>query len=319
MRFDDNSDKLHDVCRRCRELDILNWLETEPPIQTDRDLSKVKENSGTVDPRLFRDLGEAGSIKLYYDCPICRCLFGLTPIPSACDKHVLLILSWSMYRLEASISMDTSEKRKTSKYITVVLEPSATGLTIEDLASTRGDGLCVASKMDHDHLDSLSAIELDPHRIDIDSILRWLKECDLLHSLTCKPQMSPNLIHIRLIDVEARRIVMYSSKTEIYLALSYVWGKGKYCVAGAGLPGTELGPLPKTIEDSLALTKALGKRYLWVDQACIQQNNESEKLKQIEMMSDIYQGAYATIVALDGNSAEAGLPRIGNEGTAYRQ
>ena len=314
MRFDDNTDESHDVCRRCEDLNILNWLETEPPITIDRDLSKMKG-----DLRLFQDLGEAGTIRLQYDCPLCRCNFGLTPTPSTDDQHVLLVLSWSMYRLEASIGVDTKAKRMTSKYVTVVLEPSSTSLSIEDLASTRGYRFCVASKWKRDHLNPLSVKEFDPRRIDIDSIRRWLTECDSLHSLTCKPQVSHNLGRIMLIDVEARRIVNYQSENGIYLTLSYVWGNGEQCVTGAGLPGTKLRTLPRTIEDALSFTKDLGMRYLWVDLVCIEQSDEAKKLEQIGIMSDIYQGAYATIIAFDGESADAGLARVRNTGTAYRQ
>ncbi|KAG8527817.1 uncharacterized protein KY384_007971 [Bacidia gigantensis] len=196
--------------------------------------------------------------------------------------------------------MDTKEKRATSRYVTAILDPSTTGISIEDLASNRGDGLCVASRLGPDPLIPLSAKELDPRSVDIDSICRWLTECDSMHSLACKPQASHNLNHIRLIDVESRCIVNYSSETRIYLALSYVWGKGRQNVAGAGLPGTKLGILPPTIEDALAFTRDLDKRYLWVDLVCIEQNNENDKLKQMGIMSDIFQGAYATIVAFDG-------------------
>ena len=85
------------------------------------------------------------------------------------------------------------------------------------------------------------------------------------------------------------------------------------------MPGTLLGELPRTIEDAIAFTEDLDKRYLWVDLVCIDQSNEEKKLEQISIMSAIYQGAYATIVAFSGVSSEAGLPRVRSNGTPYRQ
>lgn len=94
LRFDDMSDATHPLCRRCKDLEVLAWLRTEPPIQNDRDLGKRRD-----DPRLFRTLGYVGSIELYYDCPLCRCLYGLIAMPSSLEQRVILVLSWSMYRL----------------------------------------------------------------------------------------------------------------------------------------------------------------------------------------------------------------------------
>lgn len=211
------------------------------------------------------------------------------------------------------------EKRTTSKYITAILEPSDTGLTVEDLASTRGDGLSAIMQGPDGALQPLTAKEIDPHCVDLSSIRRWLTNCDSLHSYTCQSQASENLRKICLIAVKARRIVEYSSTTIEYLALSYVWGKSSKLVSGSGIPGTVLGALPQTIEDALALTEDLGQEYLWVDLVCIDQSNETRKQEQINIMSDIYQGAYATIIAFSGASADAGLPRIGSTGTGYRQ
>ena len=62
----------------------------------------------------------------------------------------------------------------------------------------------------------------------------------------------------------------------------------------------------------MSLVNALGKQYLWVDSICINKMDQAEKLKQIGLMSDIYQGAYMTIIAMLGTSANAGLARVGH-------
>jgi hypothetical protein len=66
--------------------------------------------------------------------------------------------------------------------------------------------------------------------------------------------------------------------------------------------------LPRTISDSVAVTAALGKGYLWVDSICIYQSDPIDKAAQIAAMDAIYQGAFATIIALDGEDADSGLP-----------
>ena len=101
------------------------------------------------------------------------------------------------------------------------------------------------------------------------------------------------------------------------MALSYVWGGVQQDIPNAGKPGAALGSLPRTVEDAMLLVKSLGKQYLWVDSVCISQSDEKEKLEHMGIMSDIYGGAYATIIALSGASANAGLPRVGSNGSAY--
>lgn len=227
-----------------------------------------------------------------------------------------------MYRLEASISMITKERRTTSRYIAAILEPSGTSYTIEELASTRNDGLSAILEEPDGFGIPLNAAEIDPRRINMDSISRWLQDCDALHPSTCRPQPSEKLHKICLIDAESRTIVKYSSITADYLALSYVWGKGPiHNLAGAGVSGTLLdrNALPRTIEDALAFTKNLGKRYLWADLVCIEQDNQAKKQEQLGSMSDIYQGAYATIDVFSGASTDAGLPRNNSNVSPYRQ
>jgi hypothetical protein len=66
----------------------------------------------------------------------------------------------------------------------------------------------------------------------------------------------------------------------------------------------------QVVEDAMVVVKALGKRYLWVDQWCIEQNNGNVKHLQIQEMDRMYAGAYATIVASAGSNSTFGLPGI---------
>ena len=314
MRFGDNSTHSSLLCERCKELKLLSWLKTDPPIEHDQELSEMLD-----DPRLFRNLGQVGSIVLRDDCQVCRCLFGLIANPSSLSQHVKLVLSWSMYRLEASILINTDSRRAGAKYIAAILDPTDTGLDVEDLVSTRGDGLSVVATGSSTFGRALGGRRLDPNHVDISSIRRWLSTCEKLHPITCTAQVSQSLGAILLIDTHTRQIVPYPSQSCTYLALSYKWGNAKQDIHGAGRPGTVLSSLPRTIEDAMILVTDLGQRYLWVDSVCIDQEDEAQRDKQISIMSAIYQCAYATIVAFSGDSADSGLPRVGQTPTPYRQ
>ncbi|PMD37141.1 HET-domain-containing protein, partial [Hyaloscypha variabilis F] len=118
------------------------------------------------------------------------------------------------------------------------------------------------------------------------------------------------LEEIRLIEIESRKVVEYPGPECEYVALSYVWGgvtQGNYKL------GNTLQTLPKTLEDALLFTRRLGKRYVWIDSVCIDQSDEKDKANQIDRMWSIYRGAWITIIALSGTSANSGFSRFSRE------
>ena len=182
MTFDDPLESPRLLCQRCKDLDLLAWLREDPPIDRDRDLADRVD-----DPRLFRSIGRVDTIVLRDDCGLCRCLYCLIPYPTSFEQDVKLVLSWSMYRIEAAISMDTQAKRSTSKYIAAMLDPSDSGLPVEDLISTRGDALCAIESDPLDPLEmerGLRAKRVDPNHIDLEAVRRWLSTCERLHPVT---------------------------------------------------------------------------------------------------------------------------------------
>ena len=279
----------------------------------------TRRRLGLSDRQVFRKLGRVGSIVLQNDCSLCRCLFGLMPRPMSCDQEVILVLSWALYRLEGSIHMDNVEKRTASTHVSAMLYPSEMHFTIADLSSTRGDGLCIVEGNPSHSKNTLSARKVDPNQVDLRTVKKWLSDCERLHPLTCTPSRSEKLENISLIDVNSRQITSYPSQQCDYLALSYVWGVVEQNMPNAGRPGTALTGLPRTVEDAMTFVKMLGKQYLWVDSVCIDQNNADEKLQQMGIMSEIYLGAYATIVALSSATANAGLPKLASGQDGYHQ
>lgn len=171
-----------------------------------------------------------------------------------------------------------------------------------------------------------------PQSLDI----RWLREClstcDKSHFHMRKildrflPEKEDNLFELRktgrfrVIDVTQSKVVsLVDSKLPRYFALSYVWGKTMSDFAARSDPdqdqdiptewGLDVQQMPQVIKDAMELLQRLGESYLWVDAICIVQSNQKDKQTIIEKMGDIYNYAYATIVAASGDSS-VGLTRI---------
>ncbi|KAF2246193.1 HET-domain-containing protein [Trematosphaeria pertusa] len=148
----------------------------------------------------------------------------------------------------------------------------------------------------------------------------WLNDCALNHGDSCNSNHQRGKryeedIPLVLIDVRENCLVTATTSAK-YFALSYVWGSvdmsmtllSNYesrCQKG-GLDQH----FPNTIADALTLVRALDERYLWIDALCIVQDDTENKMRDLAHMDVIYLRAFATIVALEGSSANAGLPGV---------
>lgn len=160
-------------------------------------------------------------------------------------------------------------------------------------------------------------------QVDIIMLKRWLNDCDHNHGEACNSSYSISGASARyatdvplvFIDVVDHCLVLATSAVK-YFALSYVWGNVdmlqtllanyKSRRQTGGLPAN----LPNTISDAITLVRALGERYLWVDALCIVQDDADHKARDIAHMDVIYSKAFATIAALYGDDANAGLPGV---------
>lgn len=190
-----------------------------------------------------------------------------------------------------------------------------------------------------------SNIEMSKGTADLGIVKSWLQICYATHGRACKAaaEKETEEIEIDLINVHTREIRRYKDKRQ-YIALSYVWGDGiqssrqnrnglqpevhgssqdRPQLRDARKPkelGLRLPPkLPQTIEDAISVTRSLGYHYLWVDDFCIDQENEAELRRQIEQMDLIYQKASLTIVAFDGDNMNAGLSGVSRPMTKISQ
>lgn len=152
--------------------------------------------------------------------------------------------------------------------------------------------------------------------VDIGRISGWFQFCCREHADNCSAtflKASRQPISTFMIDVIDKCIRPTDTGVE-YIALSYVWGRNnepqtrqrvvkEFSEVGAFDRVT----LPCTIKDAIAVTTALGFRYLWVDSLCIVQDQLEEKIKLINAMDLIYNQAALTIIAATGDTAHAGL------------
>jgi hypothetical protein len=125
----------------------------------------------------------------------------------------------------------------------------------------------------------------------------------------------------RLIDVGGEptstlRLVTLDTRAD-YLALSYCWGKvyllkERFATTQANIAsrcseGMPLSILPATLRDACLVTRALGRRYIWIDSIFIIQDSPADWAAESCLMSDIYAHAFLTIVATSSSSVFDGM------------
>ncbi|KAH7009815.1 heterokaryon incompatibility protein-domain-containing protein [Ilyonectria destructans] len=152
-------------------------------------------------------------------------------------------------------------------------------------------------------------------------IRQWISTCDKNHNcrtLSATPRAPKRVLDLRggslgsdikLIDT---RLI---SGFPRYAALSYCWGNPeehrqlktlKSSVADYQLR-IESSSLPKTICDAVIFCRKLDIPYLWVDAMCIIQDDDADKLSEIEAMGHIYANDYLTIAATSASGSDSGF------------
>ena len=152
------------------------------------------------------------------------------------------------------------------------------------------------------------------------SLLRgWVARCREGHSKRCElpaEAMAPlaEISSLKMIDCRTGKLEPWSGQP--YATLSYVWGNES---APLFTPGLDIPQLPSTIQDTIALTLALGIGHLWIDRYCINQQNDAEKAEQLPKMDLIYNLSEVTIINAAGEGTQAGLAGVGKPRSTIRQ
>ncbi|KAL2352359.1 heterokaryon incompatibility protein-domain-containing protein [Cryomyces antarcticus] len=146
----------------------------------------------------------------------------------------------------------------------------------------------------------------------------------MLESKESREFLSTPKSPFRVIDVQKGRVVEVGSDLQPYVALSFCWGPPHHHSGESkdfrllkknkeNLLQSLVGPdlqIPQTISDAIKVVKELGQRYLWSDRLCIVQDDPEDVKHQITQMERIYGKAILTIVAADGQCADAGLKGV---------
>ncbi|KAK3342425.1 heterokaryon incompatibility protein-domain-containing protein [Neurospora tetraspora] len=161
-----------------------------------------------------------------------------------------------------------------------------------------------------------------PALIDLELPRRWLRDCLENDNDCCAPKLKGEGVKasiFRLIDTKTKAVVGFEEHRlgdTPYVTLSYVWGTTQQVMLKREnlLQLQSAGSLahitPQTIIDAMIFTSDMGYRYLWVDLFCIIQDDDTDKMSQIQNMGDIYKNSVFTIVAAAGENSGSGLASI---------
>ncbi|KAF2112035.1 heterokaryon incompatibility protein-domain-containing protein [Lophiotrema nucula] len=151
-----------------------------------------------------------------------------------------------------------------------------------------------------------------------------IKECLSRHS-RCRHTLSTSLPR-RVLDVlqddGSKSVRLHEAAWDAdaqryefgeFLTLSHCWGSGKSVLKTTSetldshkkkIPWSDL---PKTFQDAVMLTRALGFRWLWIDSLCINQSDIAEKLEASVHMDRIFANSFLTIAATSAADSKDGL------------
>ncbi|KAK5657440.1 hypothetical protein OQA88_3012 [Cercophora sp. LCS_1] len=157
-------------------------------------------------------------------------------------------------------------------------------------------------------------------------VTEWMRVCRDQHSGACPPMAEGQPLPKRILDAgtdpEGAFVVLAETtpgQRGVYFALSHCWG-GKIDIRTeksniqARKAGIRFADLPKTFQDAVEVTRALGVRYLWIDALCIIQDDAADWEVESGNMAAIYANAQVVIGADKANSSQAGFLDVGPGG-----
>lgn len=64
--------------------------------------------------------------------------------------------------------------------------------------------------------------------------------------------------------------------------------------------------LPKTLLDTVVITRRFGYEYNWIDALCIVQDREEDIYRELETMGEVYRNSVCTVAALGAENSDDG-------------
>lgn len=315
--------KQSSLCKRCADYNPLKAFELAEPLPSGllpEDDDGFKDYFNRLKPYEL-DLGELGLLTLSASCPFCRLIYRIMPTKGIrSDTKGMRLTPYRAYVRHTGWEYLPEKTRAQSAIFLGLRHPShiVSGIQVPLLFSDdepgvrspgmTGPAICLATEDTFPGRHEYNGRLVEPY-VDFWFAKNGLDVCWKSHKEYCLSTRPQELFTTKMIDVNERKVVPYPDGCE-YVALSYTWG-GVMPQEGA----LDKKTLPQTIEDSITVTKKLGKRYLWVDALCINQKpwdtlsaqEKAEKTQQLAMMDLIYQCSAVTLIALSGQNSNAGL------------
>lgn len=97
-----------------------------------------------------------------------------------------------------------------------------------------------------------------------------------------------------------------------YATLSHCWGRSPIIkllteVHEQFVEGIGFDLLPKTFQDAVIFTSALGLQYLWIDSLCIIQNSPNDWTREASLMCSVYSNSWVNFAATSSLDGSGGL------------
>ncbi|KAK8023400.1 hypothetical protein PG991_006639 [Apiospora marii] len=294
------------LCNRCRDIQWEDLAEIPPASRTGRKAADL----GMVDRNALRQS----------PCPVCRLLADITPRRLHGQHCRLVALSSSLAVLGRRVGwferVDYSDCTVLFPVPEAKFADATAGQRIKRDWYAGGCLALVGSGDNENEIPITGPRRILPTTVDFGLVGRWVRDCETHHRGTCEPGVggSGEVEGLRVIDCHIRRPIEAPAMCR-YVALSYVWGKrlAPYLDQKGKNPTQADTVLPRVVTDAIDVTVALGERYLWVDQMCIDQDDDDMKASQVAQMDKIYAHAYLTLVAAAGQDSSYGLPGVGDK------
>jgi hypothetical protein len=292
------------MCAKCRKIDFHDAFFEKRTQPVDLDALCLDNAFCNI----------AHILNTYQECRCCSLILsGIRRFYPDLLAERNVIVSWHREGMQAKVEAQNGEvEYRSVVHISLLKNSSISSVNLAiNLLSPQMEGV---------ESNALRARHVSQHQVEPALITNWISTCihrhEDCHKFWQGTATTVDRLHLRVIDVQDRCIVDAPKDCE-YVALSYVWGDPskmlqtlKSNLATFSLPqGLDKGliTLPATISDAMELVRAIGQRYLWVDALCIIQDDKDDQLHQISNMNLVYGLARFTIVAANGEGAEAGL------------
>jgi hypothetical protein len=97
----------------------------------------------------------------------------------------------------------------------------------------------------------------------------------------------------------------------VFACLSHRWGGSEGCVTTRAKYADMLNDMawdsiPRTFQDAIDFSLALGISYIWIDSYCVIQDDPGDWREQAALMADIYQNSYITLSTTTASNNESG-------------